>query len=305
MDNTAQFNLEVYSVIGVLQLYVDTFAGIIRDKQNNVVIKIISSEKNVIYIQLPNCKYAAALIHNYKYGCLSFINRRSMHYFKDVFILKMEKYQTLYFEISKNACTAIATEIYNHCKRKFFSPKITKKNKWDDIWTKPIFLDGILIQKKDYIHKKNIYSSYKKFLVYDDPIKRFLRAANDKLNGHICIASIIPDENVSNYSEFVDKMILATQMQTLNTTYFDQHLVPISLYVKEFLDEITDFVMLKDLNSFMKEKFNINQQRLHQTDKKKLITADMLSDEQILKLKEIYAEDYNLPIKYKEKFYKS
>ena len=65
-----------------------------------------------------------------------------------------------------------------------------------------------------------------------------------------------------------------------------------------------NFVYLKDVSIYLKEKFGWTLGRHNAMPKeKKPIHRDMLQPYQLERIKEIYKEDYLIPIKYKDKFY--
>lgn len=303
MNDKRQFKLEVYSTLGEFQLLVDTFAGRLIRLPDMKELEVVGEEGNVLYVIIPGLRGKTALIHDNRFGVLSQIDIKTMHYFQSPYFYPVKKHKIVYFDSPKNASTSIASEFYNYFWRKFYQPRVTGKKNWYEIWSKSENLGSVWLKKEDYVMQKEYFAGWKKFTVYDDPIKRFLRVLNDKINGHIGIASIVqynPKED--DISDFVDKMILAVQMQTLNSYCFDQHIVPLSLYLRDFIDEITDFVWLKDLDSFMLENLKIKPKHYHVTKNKK-ITYDMLTEKQISRLKELYKEDYELPERYKDKFY--
>jgi len=208
---------------------------------------------------------------------------------------------SLFAEVSKNACSTIVSEIYN----KFYSTgakKYTPNGEW--IWptlTKEERSKMNLDIYRFLFGNKSEYGTI--FFIYDDPIKRFIRAINDKYIKHHRILSYLKPPYDENIETFIDKCILLTRLNIFNYSTWDQHIVPIHKYHKDIMPFVTDIVNLKDLTPFMKEKFDIEPQRYY-VSKEHVITYDNLNEKQINMLKYIYQQDYLIPTQYADKFYK-
>lgn len=303
MINKRPFKLEVYSTFGQFQLLVDTSASVAVRLADMKKFEIIGESNNILYVNIPNLKGKTAIIHDENFGILSQIDIQSMHYFQGPSFYPVYQKNIVYFDSPKNASTSIVSEIYNYFWKTPDQPIVTGEKEWFEIWIKLNKMKSFLLKKEDYAITKSFFSNWKKFTVYEDPIKRFLSAVNDKISGHVGIASTIPCPKLNDdISKFLDKMILAVQMQTLNSCGYDQHIVPLSLYLKDFMDDITDFVWLKDVDDFMLENMNIKPKHYHVLKEKK-ITSEMLTEKQLSRLKELYKDDYQIQEKYRDKFY--
>lgn len=272
------------------------------DEDTKFVSFISKIDKNVIYLAEKQDFQAIILTQNST--CILWeIDNLTLEQQYDLSgsaIYKIPKYKTLFFKVPKNACSTVVSELYNHFYKKWNSPKCTTAD-WIflDIFPKINYKQDFEIIKQEYI--KEEYKDWEKFIVYDDPLKRFLRILNHKYLKKLNFASIVtPDDNIEKY---IDEMILTAQADCINSKFHDTHLTSISKIWGEFFDDITYFVNLEDLDAFLYGKFKIKAKRYLVTKEQKPITQETLTTQQIELIKDIYAPDYEIPIKYKNKFY--
>ena len=274
---------------------------------DNKCAKILKVENNVLYVAGVNPNIANVIVYDDKFAVAGSLNNRNIFYSQPLEIWRADKSKALYYEIAKNACSSIVSALYKSNWKRWWSPAVTSKRSiWDVmLWHKAYFRRKHIIA--DYPKEKlsERFSNYTRFLVYDDPLKRFLRALNNKYIEHHNIASIVRPPYDENIYDFIDKVILVTQLDCLNERNWDQHLAPVSLNAGAYLDDITDFVYLADLNQFMEEKLKLKIGRHNVMPKeKKPVSEEMLLPYQIERIKGIYAKDYEIPQKYADKFYK-
>ena len=273
---------------------------------DNLAAKIFKIVKNILYLDPDNLKEQKVIVFDDKFAVFGITNKRILYYHQPMNIWIAPKFKAIYYEVAKNACTSIASSFYNKNWKTFFSPKITKnRSVWDCLFWKnhSLKLKYLFINP---IYRKDIdkYKDYTKFLVYDDPIDRFLRALNNKYINHPTIASIVKPPYSENIHDFIDLCILTTQLTCLNHYQWDQHLVPIMQSAAMYINDVEDFVYLKDISTYMKKKFNLSVGRHNAMPKeKKPIHREMLLPYQIERIKEIYKKDYEIPTIYKNKFY--
>ena len=289
-----------------LDIEIDFKNQIVIRLQDMQTARILRIEKNIIYVLGKNPEMQSVIVFDDKYAVCGTINKRNLFYNQPMNIWIGHKNKLIYYEVAKNACTSIASSIYTNNWKTLFSPKITEKRSvWDCLFwrnhklkIKYLFINPVY---RNNIHK---YKDYTKFLVYDDPLDRFIRMMNNKHINHHAIASMIFPPYKKNIHDFIDQCILVTQLNCLNSYEWDQHLVPITQSGAMYIDDVTDFVYLKDIASFVKEKFGWTLGRHNAMPKeRKPITRETLLPYQIEKIKEIYKKDYEIPIKYKDKFY--
>lgn len=283
------------------------------DFQRNIVVrlqdlqyaKIKGIKNNIIYVE-GSSQQQSVIIFDDKFAVCGTIDKRNLFYNQPMNVWIGHKSKLIYYEVAKNACTSIASCIYSSNWKTLFSPKITDKvSVWDclsknnhALKIKHLFINPVY---RNNIHK---YPHYTKFLVYDDPVDRFIRMLNNKHINHHSIASMIMPPYSNDIHEFIDMCILVTQLNVLNTHAWDQHLVPITQNGAMYINDVTDFVYLKDVSVFLKEKFNLTLGRHNAMPKeKKLISREVLLPYQLEKIQEIYKDDYQIPIKYKDKFF--
>lgn len=276
--------------------------------QDKLSAKIERVDGNVFYLAGINPEIKNAVAFDDKFAIIAKVDAHNLVYAQPMGIWTMPKHKTIFFEVAKNACTSIVSEIYRSNWKKWWSPDVTEEfTVWNAMnWKNSYFKHRMMLSVTEYAEKKEQYKDHMKFLVYDEPLKRFIRMLNNKYIKHHTIASSVQPPYDKNINDYVDKVILATQLDVLNSHFWDQHLAPITLNGKDFLDDITYFVHLKDLNSFMKDKFDIEMNRYNAMPlSKKVVTEEILLPRQIEKIKEIYKEDYALTKKYQDKFYKA
>ena len=240
-------------------------------------------------------------VHDEKYCAYDLWQKNYLYYTQPVRFIRMPKYNSLFCDIAKNACTTVVSEIYNNCFKYFWEQKI-KTNQL--IWEKHKYhkrYHKIIYSIENYFNEKKSFNT--KFFIYDDPLKRFIRALNDKYIGHRWIISNLTEPYDTKCQDYISKFILLTRLNLLNKDSWDQHIVPISILLDGLIPEFTDIVEIKDLEKFMVEKFKIKPKRYHVSDKR-IITQDLLTQQHINDIKNIYKEDYEIPVKYADKFYK-
>lgn len=274
--------------------------------ETNTYSRIIKRENNVLYISDKSSDFLASILIFNQSALLWEQDKPILAHqfdFSGSAIYKIPQHKTLFFKIPKNACSTIVSECYNRFYKKWYEPKCTTEQ-WifRDILPKINYRNNFEIIKQEYEFIKDEYKDWKKFLVFDDPLKRFLRLLNHKyMQPDVNIASIIkPQHNIERY---IDEMILIAQADNLNTRYHDTHLTSIVNIWEEFLDEIDAFVNLQDLDNFIKDQFNFYPKRFLETKNKKPISQADLTEKQLEQVKIIFEKDYEIPKIYKEKFY--
>ena len=306
MSNISQKTVKLLDKGSYLDITIDIAnMSLIRDSDKKAA-RILGVRGNVLYVAGKTPNVQNVVVFDEKYAVAGAINSRNIFYNQPLGIWRADKSKAIYFEIAKNACSSVVSGLYKHNWKTWWSPSVTRKRSiWDvTLWHKGYFRKKYLIPTVDYEHVKNQFESYTRFLVYDDPLKRFMRALNNKYISHHTIASMVRPPYDKDVSDFVDKVILVTQLDCLNTNAWDQHLAPITLNAAHYLPQITDFVHLKDLDNFMQEKFKIKLERHNAMPQdKKVVFEDMLLPYQIERIKKIYAKDYEIPVKYSDKFY--
>ena len=283
---------------------IDFDSGVVIRLQDKKMAPIMHLQDNVIY---TDEKRKSAIVFDEKFALSGDIDEGNLVYAQPMSIWHMPKNKALFFEVAKNACTSVLSRIYETNWQRWWSPRISAKNL---IWPitlkyKGYYKHKMLITKTEYYQRVDEFAEYTKFLIYDDPLKRFLRMANNKYISLDVIASNIQPPYGKNPNDYIDKLLLAIKLDTLNSYFWDQHIVPITLSGKDYLEDLTDICYLKDLDSFMLEKFGMTLKRYNvMPSEKKIFTVESLLPRQIERIKELYKEDYELPQKYKEKFYK-
>ncbi len=289
------------------EILIDFDENKIYKSDGSKLFNIAKVDNNIIYLEKHSLGNNLVLAFDNKFAFLSTLDSPYLVFFQPMSIWEMPTHKALFFEVAKNACTSVLTNIYLSEWKQPWSPSVTSDfSIWDVLfWQNHYFRTKMLVTKQDYLMNCEKFSHYIKFLVYDDPVKRFLRMANNKYIEHHEIASSLKFPYDKNISDFIDKLLLIIQLDCLNTKSWDQHLAPISLIGKSYLDDITDFVYLSDLDSFFLKKFNIHLPRLNaMPSDKKYINENSLQTYQLVKIKEIYSADYLIPIKYEDKFFR-
>lgn len=268
----------------------------------------IDSQNDAIYdLTVLNTNKKIKFTHDSRF-CISSIEVGFMSFKRGHYLWWMPNLNAVFAEVSKNACSSVLANIINLSQKP--GDEIDENSSNAKIWS--------YINKPSHrkivrtIGRATLHNVLKKkgslFLVYDDPVDRFLRAVNDKLLGHTGIASIIvtpKNFDAKSLSNFIDKMILLTRIDLTNKYGWDQHLAPITTgFPADVISRVTDFVYLRDLDRFMLEKFKIKQGHFHVTKKKKPFTRDMLTERQLMEIKKLYKKDYEIPKKYSERFFK-
>lgn len=281
------------------------------DKQEvifeNRIAKIDKVVNNVIYID-NELKKKEAIVFDDNYAISGIIDEPNLFHFQPMSIWLMPKSKALFFEVAKNACTSVLSSIYLSNWKKWYTPNLSLNKSraiWNLLgWNNDYFRKRMLVPNKKYVQNQILYSDYIKFLVYNDPLDRFLSMANNKYIEHPTSASAIKPPYDSNIHDFIDKLLLVVQLDCLNTIAWDQHLAPITLNGACYLDDITHFVYLEDLDVFMKDMFDITVPHHNVMPKdKKCISKETLLPRQLEKIQEIYKRDYDIPLLYKDKFY--
>lgn len=291
----------------LIDIAVDFGNNVMIRESDRMLAKINSVKGNVIKVAGRAANEEYVIVFDDKFALMGRIDFQNMYYHQPLGIWVAPKSQVIYFEIAKNACTSITTALYESNWKKWWTPRITERRSiWDvTTWNKSYLYKKYNIGGR-YWGEKNKYEDYRKIMIYDDPVKRFIRALNNKYINHHTIASNIRPPYDKNIHDFIDKVILATQLDCLNNSRWDQHLAPITLNAASYLDEITDFCHLSDLDEFMFEKFNIRVRRHNSMPKeKKRITEEVFLPYQLERIKQIYAQDYKIPVIYKDKFYRN
>lgn len=268
--------------------------------------KIQKKENNIIYISDTNSDFSASVLFFNKSALLWERNKPVLTHHYDLSgsaVYKIPNFKTLFFKVPKNACSTVVSECYNRFYKKWYEPKCST-SQWifKDVFPKINYRSEFEIIKQEYALTSDEYKTWKKFLVYDEPVKRFVRLLNHKyMQPDINIASIVtPQENIQQY---IDEMILTAQADNLNSRYHDTHLTSISNIWGDFLDEIDIFVNLKDLDNFIREEFNFYPKRFLETKGKKPILQSDLTEKQLAQIKTIFEKDYKIPQIYNDKFY--
>lgn len=150
------------------------------------------------------------------------------------------------------------------------------------------------------------YDDYTKFLVFREPISRFLSLCNfaiDNRGGNLArpYTDAIADK-VANKEQFINLMILLAKLNSLvsNGKLKDQHFSPQYDEIKS-ITKLNYVVMLPDLQKFFIEKFGVEANICNES-KTKIFSKDDLKDYQIKRIKDIYREDFELLEKFT--FYK-
>ena len=270
---------------------------------NGYEVKILEKIDERTYT-ISFCGMEYSFVHDGKFCAFDFCKANNLIYHSSAWFIKIPQYKGLFCDISKNACTTIITEIYNN----FYLDASEKEVSTDEfIWKRRDFGDkfysDIKYSIKEYFTEKKDFSTI--FFVYDDPIKRFIRVLNYKYNdtNENGVISSLEKPYDENLQEYISKCILLTRLNLLNEYAWDQHIAPITTWTKEIITEFTDIVMIEDIQRFMIEKFNIDPKRYNVSDKK-TITKEMLTPEHLKDIKEIYKDDFEIPIKYANKIYK-
>lgn len=288
-----------------LDIEIDFNRHVVTRLQDLKVAKIINVENNVIYVESLHPDSKSVIVFDDKFAVCGTINKRNLFYNQPMNVWIGHKSKLIYYEVAKNACTSIVSSLYNSNWKTLFSPRISKKR---NVWS-CLSANGHAIKIKylfiNPVYRNNIdkYKDYTKFLVYDDPVDRFIRMLNNKYINHHAIASMImpPYKDVQ---DFIDQCILVTQLNVLNSYEWDQHLVPITKSCAMYINDVEEFVYLKDIAVYMKEKFGLKLGRHNAMPKeKKVICRETLQPYQLEKIKEIYKSDYQIPLIYKDKFY--
>lgn len=294
------FNGESFRCKNQLSLYIDVY-----EKIDEYTYKVFMRKTSDEPLDTSNL---FTFIHDGKFCIFAPFGQANMAYdYHHMGFWKIPEYNSLFCEVSKNGCSTVVSEICNNFYSNFLDKLYTPEDNWvwgeEGVFSKPDLYKAMNYSFTDFFFNENGKDFENIFLVYDDPIKRFVRAMNDKYTKHHEILTFLEPPYSENLSDFIDQFILFTKLNLLNPYSWDQHIVPISKYHKEVLPYITNFVDLNNLNLFLKDKFNIDAKRYY-ASKDKIITSEKLSQVQIDKIKEIYKEDYQIPELYKAKFYR-
>lgn len=216
-------------------------------------------------------------------------------------LVRIPKYKTLFSIVAKNACSTLEAHFFNYYHRFFWEKKIKEG---ELVWLRDKFQKRrkkIHLELDEYFRTKEKWEHI--YAVYDDPVRRCVRTMNYKYMGANAILRNLRPPYDENISDYISKFILLTRLHMFNVDKFDQHLAPISTTHRYILDDVTTFVYLYDLDRFLLEKFNIKPERFN-VSPERVITTDLLSEKQLADIKEIYKKDFEIPIKYADKFYK-
>lgn len=250
------------------------------------------------------CGMDYGFVHDEKYCAYDFWQSNLLDYHTNAWFIKIPKHDSLFCDISKNACTTIISEIYNNYYLKSGEKAIsTDEFAWKNLSFLNCFMDKMKYETDKYFSKKKKFSTI--FFIYDDPIKRFVRVLNYKYNNtnENRVLSSLAEPYDDVLQDYISKFILLTRLNLLNVSAWDQHIVPISLWTKNIISEITDIVLIEDIQKFMIEKFDITPKR-YNVSNKKTITQNILTQKHLSDIKTIYKEDFEIPIKYADKIYK-
>lgn len=266
----------------------------------------IDSQNDDIYdLTVLNTNKKIKFTHDSRF-CISSIEIGFMSFKRGHYLWWMPNLNAVFAEVSKNACSSVLTTIIKRFSKS--DNKIDENSPHVSLWSyisSSRRANVVQVIGRSTFHK-GLHNTI--FLVYDDPVDRFLRAVNDKLLGHNAVASILVSPknfDKKSLSDFMDKMILVTRIDLTNKYGWDQHLAPITTgFPADVISRVTDFVYLRDLDRFMLEKFKIKQGHFHVTKKKKPFTRDMLTERQLMEIKKLYKKDYEIPKKYSERFFK-
>lgn len=195
--------------------------------------------------------------------------------------------------ISKNACSSLFTLFMN----KELNYKLDEEEN-------PWFNGEIQFQAKaenillnDLFYRDQTIKKSHKFIVLRDPVKRFVSLVNYSRDPTNLVGLPFNKNNIfdENYSEYIEMFLAICRCsKKIKDSYFkDQHYMSQKEHLKGVnLDEINDFVNIEDLNTYLTLKgFNNIQQNY---SNEKFIDENDLSKEQILEVKEIFKEDYEL-----------
>lgn len=253
------------------------------------------------YFELQN--RAMTLIHDGKFAASDIRGENILnHNNSNMGFWELPPYNALFLEVSKNACSTVVSEIYNNFYIKKGEVKLTTQDWiWDFLQNRNELRNEMNISVEKFLENENRYKTI--FLVYDDPLKRFVRCLNNKYTKQHRILSVLQPPYDKNISEFIDKAILLSRLNTLNISKWDQHVTPITVYHKNTLPYVTDIVRIEDLDNFMYEKFNIKPEHYY-VSKEKVIRPEHLNETQIKWIKELYKNDYKIPEIYADKFWK-
>lgn len=284
-----------------------TIADILEDKivfpEKNLIGYIIEKYNDYLY-KIDVNKNLLCFIHDGKYSACDFWgNNKLFHHNSDMGFWKIPPFNALFSEVSKNACSTVVSEIYNNYFRSETDYIIdTKDWVWDFLFKHPQIRTQMNLSVNEFLaDKSKDYNII--FMVYDNPVNRFVRMLNNKYTSQNFILSSLMPPYDTDLKEFIDKSILLAKLNSMNIYKWDQHVVPISTYHKNILEHITDFVDIKNLDIFMEEKFNISPKHFY-VSKDRIITKELLTSKQILEIEDLYKEDLQIPKKFGSKFYK-
>ena len=189
----------------------------------------------------------------------------------------------MFLSISKNACSSLKSLIY----RIDYGEDFVMKNNSGihEFWGFQAKKDRII----DVRDKKELanYPDYIKFVVYRDPVDRFVSVYHNKVidspKPHVFYVTH-KLEGLS-FEAFLDKS--KDILDVKDPLHIDEHMRPQSNYFKP--TDVDYIVRLEDLNAFLKEKFNIER-----TPHENKVTAEKTipTAAQVNHIKRLYRKDY-------------
>ena len=152
-------------------------------------------------------------------------------------------------------------------------------------------------------------SGYTHFFVYRDPIKRFLSMANFCNNVQSVGQTL--NQKFDTKREIIDNYLLLCSITETNENpqSGECHFLSQSKHLTN-ADKVDYMVLIDDLSDFLKEKFadKLSSKELHKNKTKESNSLHLevsdLTESDILKVKSIFADDYQLYNTYEDKIWK-
>lgn len=205
---------------------------------------------------------------------------------------KSDNLKAICYIISKAGCSTVTNAFIKHDIDSTFDTTRDPWNRNTKLQRKQI---TVPFSEIEYTCK---YDNYTKFIVFRDPLSRFISLCNFAVNnrgGNLAkpYTDAIIDK-AANKEQFINLMILLAKLNSLvsNGKLKDQHFSPQYDEIKS-VTKLNYVVMLPDLQKFFIEKFGVTADICNES-KIKIFSKDDLKDYQLQRIKDIYKDDFEL-----------
>lgn len=210
--------------------------------------------------------------------------------------IRSDTLKCLYYIISKNCCSSVTNLLY----KTDIDPNITED--WDpwDFFNgniRKVHCSSIFITNESQLREDKL-KNYRKFTILRDPIDRFLSLVNYTKDPNNPVGGPYMNKykKITDKKQYVDLILIIMKglMAVRDIWYHDDHFMAQKQHLSNInIDEIDDFVDIKDADDYFKEVYNLKLPKNNVT-KTKFITKEDLTIEQLNEIKHLWAEDFEL-----------